>query len=199
MALVLDVRGRAAVLPVMMMSMSRRIILSTNRLTITDWVPDDFGDLVALHSDPLTMRFIGYGRPDTSAEARSRLDGYLHEQRTRGWTKWRVENLDGDMVGRAGFGEVESCRELAYALNRDLWGQGLATEIAGALVEWHLEHPARELAPSGLCAHVEVGNQASVRVLEKVRFEYVDRRVYAGVDCDFFRFPAGDGGPALVG
>lgn len=153
MALVLDVRGRAAVLPVMMMSMSRRIILSTNRLTITDWVPGDFGDLAALHSDPLTMRFIGYGRPDTPAEARSRLDGYLHEQRARGWTKWRVENLDGDMVGRAGFGEVESCRELAYALNRDLWGQGLATEIAGALVEWHLEHPARELRRAG-CARM---------------------------------------------
>lgn len=171
--------------------MSRRAILSTARLTITDWLPGDLADLVALHSDPLTMRFIGYGRPDTLAEARSRLDGYLGEQRTQGWTKWRVENRDGDMIGRAGFGEVDSCRELTYALSRDLWGRGLATEIASALVDWHLEHPAHELSSSGLCAHVEVGNQASVRVLEKVRFEYVDRRVYAGVDCDFFRLPPG--------
>nr|WP_052416889.1 GNAT family N-acetyltransferase [Rhodococcus erythropolis] len=182
-----------------MMAVPRRTILSTNRITITDWMPGDFDDLVALHSDPLTMRFIGYGRPDTIAEARSRLDGYLHEQCTRGWTKWRVENLDGDMIGRAGFGEVDSCRELAYALNRDHWGQGFATEIADALVSWHLEHPARELSSSGLCAHVEVGNQASVRVLEKVRCEYVDRRMYAGVHCDFFRLPAGDGDPASVG
>ncbi|MFD6860743.1 GNAT family N-acetyltransferase [Rhodococcus sp. NPDC060090] len=179
--------------------MSRRTILSTDRLTITNWLPGDLDDLVALHSDPLTMRFIGHGRPDTLAEARSRLDGYLGEQRTRGWTKWRVENRDGNMIGRAGFGEVDSCRELTYALSRDLWGQGLATEIARALVNWHLEHPGRERSSSGLCAHVEVGNQASVRVLEKVRFEHVDRRVYAGAVCDYFRFPAGDSSSAPVG
>ncbi|OYD60746.1 GNAT family N-acetyltransferase [Rhodococcus sp. OK302] len=172
--------------------MSRRTILSTDRLTVTQWLPEDFDDLLALHSDPLTMRFIGYGRPDTHGEARSRLDGYLDEQQIRGWTKWRVENRDGEMIGRAGFGEVDGCRELAYAFRRDQWGRGFATEIAGALVDWHLEHPAPELSSCGLCAHVEVGNHASVRVLEKVRFEYVDTRVYVGVDCDLFRLPVED-------
>lgn len=169
--------------------MSRRTILSTDRLTITDWLPADFDDLAALHSDSLTMRYIGHGRPDTLVEARSRLDGYLNEQRSRGWTKWRVENHDGEMIGRAGFGEAGPSRELAYALRRDQWGQGLATELARALVDWHRQHPARELSSSDLCAHVEVGNRASVRVLEKVQFELVDRRVYAGVDCDYFRLP----------
>ncbi|NMM92177.1 hypothetical protein B2J88_49385, partial [Rhodococcus sp. SRB_17] len=102
-----------------MMTMSRRTILSTDRLTVTQWLPEDFDDLRALHSDPLTMRFIGYGRPDTHGEARSRLDGYLDEQQSRGWTKWRVEDREGDMIGRAGFGEVGGCRELAYAFRRD--------------------------------------------------------------------------------
>ncbi|NMM92660.1 hypothetical protein B2J88_52025 [Rhodococcus sp. SRB_17] len=59
------------------------------------------------------------------------------------------------------------------------------------MVDWHLEHPAPELSSCGLCAHVEVGNHASVRVLEKVRFEYVDTRVYVGVDCDLFRASTG--------
>lgn len=45
----------------------------------------------------------------------------------------RVENLEGEMIGRAGFGEVGGCRELAYTFRRDQWGQGFATEIAGAL------------------------------------------------------------------
>ena len=179
--------------------MSRRTILSTDRLTVTAWLPEDFGDLLALHSDPLTMRFVGYGRPDTDGEARSRLDGYLDEQQVRGWTKWRVENREGEMIGRAGFGEVGGCSELAYAFRRGQWGQGFATEIAGALACWHLEHPAPELPSGGLCAHVEVGNHASVRVLEKVRFEYVDTRVYVGVDCDLFRFSAAaDLGPSLT-
>ena len=72
--------------------MSRRTILSAERLTVTEWLPDDFDDLLALHSDPLTMRFIGYGRPDTDGEARLRLDGYLDEQQVRGGRSgvWRT-------------------------------------------------------------------------------------------------------------
>lgn len=38
-----------------------------------------------------------------------------------------------------------------------------------------------------------------MRVLENVRFEYVDWRVCAGVDCDYFRLPAVDYVPAPVG
>ena len=41
--------------------MGRRIILNTERLTLTTWLPSDFEDLAALHADALTMRFIGYG------------------------------------------------------------------------------------------------------------------------------------------
>ncbi|NMM91577.1 hypothetical protein B2J88_46015 [Rhodococcus sp. SRB_17] len=107
------------------------------------------------------MQFIGYGRPESVAESQSRLDEYLDGQRRQGWTKWRVENRAGEMIGRAGFGEVDSCRDLAYTFRRDQWGRGFATEIASALVEWNLEHPDRELLSSSLCAHVEVRHGAS--------------------------------------
>lgn len=169
--------------------MGRRIILNTERLTLTTWFPSDFEDLAALHADALTMRFIGYGRPDTRDEAQSRLDGYLDEQRTRGWTKWRVENRAGEMIGRAGFGEFGSSRELAYAFRRDQWGRGFAPEVASALVDWHFEYPAFDLPSRSLCAHVEAGHRASMRVLEKVGFDFVDMREYKGVTCAFFQFP----------
>ena len=70
--------------------MERRVILQTARLSVTTWLPADVDDLNRLHSNPATMAFIG-GRPETRHESGVRLDQYLDEQATRGWTKWRLE------------------------------------------------------------------------------------------------------------
>lgn len=176
------------------MKVGRQTILSTGRIRVTTWIPADLHDLAALHADPVTMRFIGHGRPETVDEARVRILEYRDEQRVRGWTKWRVENAAGDMIGRAGFGQGDEGRELAYALRPDNWNRGLGTEIAAALVRWHYEHPlGDESSPSSLCVYVEVGNSGSVRVLEKVGFTLVDRRSHKGVICDSFRHPAAAG------
>lgn len=83
------------------MEVGRQTILSTGRIRVTTWIPSDLHDLAVLHADPVTMRFVGHGRPETVDEARVRILEYRDEQRVRGWTKWRVENAAGDMIGRA--------------------------------------------------------------------------------------------------
>ncbi|WP_331758789.1 GNAT family N-acetyltransferase [Nocardia sp. NBC_01377] len=168
--------------------MNRRVVLTTRRLALTTWLPSDLDELAELHSDPETMRFVGHGRPDTVDEARARLAGYLDEQDSRGWTKWRMVDCDGKMIGRAGFGEAYSRRDLAYTLLRERWGQGLATEIGVALVDWHLRHRPYGLFDD-LCAHVQVGHRNSARVLEKIGFALVDQRPCKGVPCDYFELP----------
>ncbi|WP_420880678.1 GNAT family N-acetyltransferase [Rhodococcus sp. (in: high G+C Gram-positive bacteria)] len=175
------------------MKESRRTILTTERVRITTWLASDLHDLAGLHADPLTMRFIGHGRPETVDEARVRIVEYRDEQRVRGWTKWRVANRNGDMIGRAGFGESSAGRELAYALRPDQWNRGLATEIASGLVRWHVEHSTTDLSSNDLCAHVEVGNDASVRVLEKAGFHFVETRSYKGATCYYFELSATEG------
>ncbi|HEX4249303.1 MAG TPA: GNAT family N-acetyltransferase [Pseudonocardia sp.] len=57
---------------------------------------------------------------------------------------------------------------------------GLATEIAGALVGWHREHPDPRLIPE-LCAYAFAENGASRRVLEKVGFTLAEEVQRAGV------------------
>jgi ribosomal-protein-alanine N-acetyltransferase len=113
------------------------------------------------------MRFIRVGRPETVDETAQLVEQYISQHRTRGWTKWRLATHEGDLVGRAGFGGDDVRRGLSFAIDRRLWGQGLATEIASALVRWHWEHAA-EAELRGL---VEIGNDASVAVLKKVGFE----------------------------
>ena len=64
--------------------------------------------------------------------------------------------------------------ELGYWLGEPFWGQGLATEAAGAL----LEHAFAGYPVERVQAHHFEGNTASGRVLEKIgmQFEGVRRR-----------------------
>lgn len=160
--------------------MTRETVLVTPRVRVTTWVPGDLADLHQLHSDPLAMRTMNSGveRLETT---RGRLDGYLREQVEYGWTKWRVEDLSGAMVGRAGFNLSEDGRhrELGYVLTPALWGRGLATELAGALLRWHREHPDPRWEPA-VFALAFAENAASRRVLEKAGFTLVDERMHRG-------------------
>lgn len=75
-----------------------------------------------------------------------------------------VERLDQTQCRLDGY-----LRELGYVLTPALWGSGVATELARALLRWHGEHPDPRLEPDvyGL-AFAE--NAASRRVLEKAGF-----------------------------
>jgi len=160
--------------------MSRLIVLATERLQVTSWLPEDAEDLHELHSDPVTMRWVRHGRPETRQETEALLAQYVHEQQDRGWTKWRVADCTGALVGRAGFGPYGSSdgRELGYTMRRNTWGRGLATEVAAGLIDWHRRHSEAEL-----WAFAAVHNPASRRVLDKVGLSYVGPIARGGVPC----------------
>ncbi|WP_375481134.1 GNAT family N-acetyltransferase [uncultured Jatrophihabitans sp.] len=158
----------------------RRSILTTTRLVVTTWLPEDVDALHDLHSDPLTMRWVRKGRPETRSETQDLLATYRREQQARGWTKWRVADAgSGQLVGRAGFGVSGDGRELGYTLSRQRWGQGLATEVARALVQWH-----QDTAPEvPLAAIAAVDNVASQRVLDKAGFTPSGTITHNGMAC----------------
>jgi ribosomal-protein-alanine N-acetyltransferase len=162
------------------------VVLTTSRLVLTAWDASDVDDLLEVHSDPETMRFVRKGRPETRPETEQLIHDYMAEHDARGWTKWRLADHDGGFIGRAGFGTHADGRELAYTIRRSHGGRGLATEIAQALVRWHFAHARGE----ALRATVAVGNDASVRVLEKVGFIQVGTDDFAGLPCLLFSHPA---------
>jgi ribosomal-protein-alanine N-acetyltransferase len=169
-------------------SVERAVIVRTDRLAVTTWLPDDLDDLNRLHSDPVTMAFIG-GRAECMDESSARLARYLHEQATRGWTKWRVADQGGRMIGRAGFGGYAGDRELGYMFDRSLWGHGLATEVAIALIRWHTRNPASRPdidEPMRLWAYAAVDHTASVRVMTKAGLRFVETREHDGRPYAFF-------------
>ena len=165
--------------------MQRAVVLITSRLVLTSWLVDDVESLHEVHSDPETMRFVRNGRPESIDEVWRLVGEYIAEDAARGWTKWRLADLDGQLVGRAGFGGTAERRELGFVIRRDRRGAGLATEIAAALVGWHLANTV----DVPLCAIVEVGNNASARVLEKAGFRETGHEDHNGIHCRAFAHP----------
>lgn len=162
-------------------------MLATSRLRVTRWLEEDLDDLHRLHSDPEVMRFLRGGLPETRARASERLALYLREQVDPGWTKWRVETTNGVMIGRGGFGGFGPGRELGFTFARCAWGQGLATELARALIRWHLDHPLNDGAV--LSAFAVEANAPSRRVLEKAGFTFTDTRMHNGRPHAFYELP----------
>ena len=69
--------------------------------------------------------------------------------------------------------------EVAYMLGRDFWGQGLATEIASA----SLEYGFQRLGIERIVGIVHPENIASQRVLEKAGLVFDAPAHYFGMDC----------------
>jgi RimJ/RimL family protein N-acetyltransferase len=79
--------------------------------------------------------------------------------------------------------------ELAYAVAADRWGQGLATETAGAM----LTIGFRDLGLAEVVCFTMTSNRASRRVMEKLGFTYERNIVYANLPHVLYRRRAGEG------
>jgi len=150
----------------------------TDRLTAERLAPGHLADLTALHLDPEVSGFLGGVRSPVQTGAY--LDANLAHWQRHGHGLWVLRIADGAFAGRAGLRYVdvegESEMEIAYTFRRDLWGQGLATEVAQALLGiWR----AWRLSPS-LVGIVSPDHVGSRRVLEKVGFAYERDAAYHG-------------------
>ena len=85
----------------------------------------------------------------------------------RGFGMWALEELGtGCFVGRLGLHYPEGWpdREIGWALARDFWGRGFATEAARAVVE----HAFRDLGWSHLISLIMPANTRSAGVAERL-------------------------------
>ncbi|WP_419252545.1 GNAT family N-acetyltransferase [Caulobacter sp. ErkDOM-YI] len=157
----------------------------TARLTATRLAAEDLDDLVRLHLDPEVSRFLGGIRsPESTAVY---LDTNLRHWTDHGFGLWTLRTPDGGFVGRAGlrYIDLEGIQELeiAYTLDKPAWGRGLASEVAGTLVEiWKTR-----LAASSLVGVADLDNTTSQGVLRKVGFAYERDAVFDDAAVAVFR------------
>ena len=163
-------------------------ILETARLRLRPLAAADEADLIALDSDPEVMRYVGSpagvrSPAETAERARRRIrESEGGDYEPLGF--WRIEGrADRTFHGVGALLRMPDGEdvEVAYRLARSAWGQGLATEAAGALVGYALGR----LALPRLVAVTYPDNRASQRVLDKLGFERRGLREYKGVPATY--------------
>jgi RimJ/RimL family protein N-acetyltransferase len=145
------------------------IILETKRLILRHQVIEDLDDLWALYCNPNITKYIP-DAPRSREEAQEELEWHMHGHPERPelglWATIHKES--GKFIGRCGLlpwtidGQNEV--EVAYTIAQEYWGQGLATEAAGAILQYGFDH----LNLSRLICLVDAENTASQRVAGKI-------------------------------
>ncbi len=128
-------------------------------------------ELAVLHADPRVMATMG-GATATPDESRAWLERNLVHGAEPGCGVFVFrEQATGRFVGRGAIRRIEIGGreevEVGYAVVADMWGRGMATEMASALVDHASAHGLADLV-----AYTEPANAASRRVMEKSGFAY---------------------------
>jgi RimJ/RimL family protein N-acetyltransferase len=115
--------------------------IETARLILRPTRLEDFDGWAEQVADTQTTRFIG-GRQSRAAAWRSFLT-MAGAWRVQGFGMFSViEKATGQWIGRVGPWRPEGWpgNEIGWAINREQWGRGYATEAAIASIDWALEH-----------------------------------------------------------
>ncbi len=154
--------------------------LETSRLILRPFESSDVEAAFGWFGDPIVMRFTPTG-PDTSIDqTKARLANYQTHQTTHRFSKWIIlERQFCRPIGDSGLLKLDDQGwiDLGFRLAQPYWGKGLATEAASAWVraafdDFHIDR---------LTALVHPENVASIRVLEKLRFQPVRRDTILGM------------------
>jgi [ribosomal protein S5]-alanine N-acetyltransferase len=157
--------------------------LETERLVLRAPVPEDADALAPMYADPEVMRYVGDGIALTREETERLVQRMVQAWEADGFGLFTtVRKADEAVIGRVGLivwnpetwqvtradanGPTEL--EVGYTLGRDFWGQGYATEAAGAARDFALNG----LGAKRLIALIIHGNEASENVARKLGLEH---------------------------
>ena len=115
-------------------------MIETPRLILRPWRESDFAPFAELNAGPFVMRYMrGVLTREESDAYIQRIQQHLADH---GFCKWAVEAPGvAPFIGAVGLSHVRfeasftPAIEVAWRLNRPFWGQGYATEAAGAAIK----------------------------------------------------------------
>jgi RimJ/RimL family protein N-acetyltransferase len=141
--------------------------LTTERLVLRMFRGDDFDAYARIFGNPEVARYLGDGKPLDRLAAWRSLAFVLGHWALRGYGLWAVEeHATGRLVGRVGLLNPEGWPglEIGWALARDAWGKGYATESARRV----LDYAFADLRLHRLISLIYPDNAPSIRVAERL-------------------------------
>lgn len=147
-------------------------VLETDRLRLRRLSPGDAEFVLRLLNEPSFIQNIGDRGVRNADDARAYiLNGPVASYERHGFGLWLVETKESrEPAGICGLLKRDALEDvdLGYALVPEHWSKGYAMESASAVIAY-----ARERLGLGrILAIVDAGNESSIRLLEKIGFEY---------------------------
>ena len=168
------------------------LTLETGRLTLRNWLETDVGSYMLLSTDVGYNCFSPPGRflVSTPEEARGKIQERIDLFDRQKLGKFPVFlKVTGEFIGTCGMEPFEldgrSEVELGYRLCLKHWGQGYAGEAAAAI----LQYGFRALNCARIMAFVLPQNRASVKILEKLGFEYLREFMHYELPHRLYEYP----------
>jgi ribosomal-protein-alanine N-acetyltransferase len=145
-------------------------MFETDRLILRRLDERDIDAIFAMRSDPEVMRFI------RAPQNRAETVNWLNLVSSR-WESDRigfcaiVEKQTGKFIGWCGLWQLKETSELeiGYAIAKEFWGKGFATEAARIFLRYAFE----QLNPDKIVAVAEPENLSSRCVMEKLGMKFV--------------------------
>lgn len=159
------------------------MILQTERLRLRHFTADDLDLIVEINNHPDCIRFNRWDSMSVE-DCRKTLENWMAKYPALpGCGVLCLETLDGEKLGMTFLVPQENGEyEIGFRLRRCHWGKGYATEISQALLTYTKE----QLHASAVIAMVNVENQRSQRVFEKLNFRTVPWDAPDGI---LYKFP----------
>ena len=163
----------------------------TERLTLRSFTGSDAILLHRIMGQPDMLRFFPNSTPPEVDRVERLVNFQLAHWEEYGYGWWAIEKVEvveekekGHFIGWAGLQFLPDTDEVevAYMLDKNYWGRGLATEAANEGLRYGFE----QLKVNEIVGIVHPENAASIRVIEKMGMTFDVRKPYFGMDC--FRY-----------
>lgn len=149
-----------------------KTIIETERIILRHFCDDDAEAVFEFDSNEEVVRWTGEPTLTHIDQARDIIENtWKPEYEKYGYARYAVvHKQDQKVIGFAGLKYLPEFddADLGYRMLPEYWGQGLATEMAEALVE----HAFNDLGLVKVLGFAMPENPASCRVLEKVGFQF---------------------------
>ena len=171
--------------------MAEAPVLTTERLVLRPYRPQDLDAQASCLADPEVVRYIG-GTPVLREDAWRKMLTAPGLWDWFGYGYWAVERReDGAWLGQIGFADfkrdmtpsIEGLPEMGWIFAPDAQGQGYASEAAAAALDW----ADRTLRAPEIVAIIDVENAPSIRVAEKAGFDAREEARYRDETILLFR------------
>jgi RimJ/RimL family protein N-acetyltransferase len=167
--------------------------IETERLILRGFRAGDLDAHAATLGDEEVMRHIG-GSPVSREDSWRRLLMGVGMWSLIGMGPWAVERKsDGRMVGHCGFFQFNRDMapsilgepEMGWIFDRSVHGQGIAFEACRAALEW----AEREIGAESYPAIIDLENEPSMRLAERLGFVRQPDAIYRDAPIAFYRRP----------